>query len=109
MREKLWRLYIPQEMPTDLRISEIAEKYDGVSGSDISNAVLKAALKAAKNQESFVKQADFEDAVAEIVKSKKANKSGSPRDVKITKSEIVPESEVPKDIVNKSKEFQEVN
>lgn len=39
----------------------------------------------------------------------KANKSGSPRDVKITKSEIVPESEVPKDIVNKSKEFQEVN
>ena len=109
LREKLWRLYIPQEMPTDLRISEIAEKYDGVSGSDISNAVLKAALKAAKNQESFVKQADFEDAVAEIVKNKKANKSGSPRDVKITKSEIVPESEVPKDIVNKSKEFQEVN
>ena len=96
-------------MPTDLRISEIAEKYDGVSGSDISNAVLKAALKAAKNQESIVKQADFEDAVAEIVKSKKANKSGIPRDVKITKSEIVPESEVPKDIVNKSKELQEVN
>ena len=56
-----------------------------------------------------MKQADFEDAVAEIVKSKKANKSGIPRDVKITKSEIVPESEVPKDIVNKSKELQEVN
>lgn len=65
-------------MPTDLRISEIAEKYDGVSGSDISNAVLKAALKAAKNQESFVKQADFEDAVAEIVKSKRRTKAEAP-------------------------------
>ena len=99
LREKLWRMYIPQEMPTDLHISEISQKYDGISGSDISNAVLKAALKAAKNQETFVKQTNFEEAVEEIIKSKRAN-----RDIKITKSEIIPESEVPKDIVNRSKE-----
>lgn len=99
LREKLWRMYIPQEMPTDLHISEISQKYDGISGSDISNAVLKAALKAAKNQETFVKQTNFEEAVEEIIKSKRANK-----DIKITKSEIIPESEVPKDIVNRSKE-----
>lgn len=99
LREKLWRMYIPQEMPTDLHISEISQKYDGISGSDISNAVLKAALKAAKNQETFVKQTNFEEAVEEIIKSKREN-----RDIKITKSEIIPESEVPKDIVNRSKE-----
>lgn len=103
LRKKLWRMYIPKEMPTDLSISEIAEKYDGISGSDISNAVLKAALKAAKNNDSLVKQLDFEEAVAEIIKSKKANKNIDDSDVKITKTEVVPESEVPKDIVEKSK------
>ncbi len=103
LRKKLWRMYIPKEMPTDVSISEIAEKYDGISGSDISNAVLKAALKAAKNNDSLVKQLDFEEAVAEIIKSKKANKNIDDSDVKITKTEVVPESEVPKDIVEKSK------
>jgi len=103
LREKLWRMYIPCEMPVDVNISEIAEKYDGVSGSDISNAVLKAALKAAKNHAMLVKQSDFEDAIEEIIKSKKANKNIDSSDMKITKTEVIPESEVPKDIVEKSK------
>lgn len=83
LREKLWRMYIPQEMPTDLHISEISKKYDGISGSDISNAVLKAALKAAKNQETFVKQTNFEEAVEEIIKSKRAN-----RDIKMIDCQV---------------------
>lgn len=103
LREKLWRMYIPEEMPTDINISEISEKYDGISGSDISNAVLKAALKAAKNQDSIVKQAEFESAADEIIKSKKANKNIDNSDLKVTKTEVIPESQVPKDIVEKSK------
>lgn len=103
LRAKLWQMYIPKEMPTDTNISEIAEKYDGVSGSDISNAVLKAALKAAKDHEPFVKQSNFESAVDEIIRSKNANKNIDNSDMKITKTETIPESEVPRDIVEKSK------
>ncbi len=103
LRKKLWHMYIPKEMPTDADITEIAKKYDEISGSDISNAVLKAALKAAKNHALLVKQSDFEEAVIEIIKSKKANKNVDDSDMKITKTEVIPESEIPKDIVNKSK------
>ncbi|MCM1508120.1 MAG: ATP-binding protein [Ruminococcus flavefaciens] len=103
LREKLWRMYIPKEMPTDINISEIAEKYDGVSGSDISNAVLKAALKSAKDHDFLVKQSNFETAIDEIIKSKNANKNIDSSDMKITKTETISESEVPRDIVEKSK------
>lgn len=102
LRKRLWSMYIPKEMPTNADILEIAKKYDGISGSDISNAVLKAALKAAKNHAFLVNQSDFEEAITEIIKSKKANKNIDDSDVKITKTEVVPESEVPKDIVAKS-------
>lgn len=104
LRNKLWRRYIPPEMPTDADISELADKYSGISGSDISNAVLKAALKAAKDNAALVKQKYFEDSISQIIESKKANKNIKSDDMKITKTEVVPESEVPADIVKKANE-----
>ena len=104
LRCKLWRRYIPAEMPTDADISVLAEKYSEVSGSDISNAVLKAALKAAKDGAQTVKQEYFEDAVSRIIQSKQANRNIDSSDMKITKTEVVPESEVPADIVKKANE-----
>ena len=50
-RKKLWAMYIPKEFAAqfeNLDIDELAEKFDGLSGSDISNAVLNAAFKAAR-------------------------------------------------------------
>jgi SpoVK/Ycf46/Vps4 family AAA+-type ATPase len=50
-RKKLWQMYIPAEFAAqfeNLDIDELAEKFDGLSGSDISNAVLNAAFKAAR-------------------------------------------------------------
>ena len=47
-RKKLWRMYTPQEVPNNLDFDELAKKYDGISGSDISNAMLNAAFKAAR-------------------------------------------------------------
>ena len=41
-RKKLWRHYILPTMPNNIDIDEPAEKYDGISGSDIANAVLMA-------------------------------------------------------------------
>lgn len=50
-RKKLWKMYIPAEFAAqfeNLDIDELAGKFDGLSGSDISNAVLNAAFKAAR-------------------------------------------------------------
>ncbi|WP_295215549.1 ATP-binding protein [Ruminococcus sp.] len=98
LRCKLWKLYIPKEMPAQLDIDDISKKYDGISGSDISNAVLKAALKAAKQNNTIIPQNYFEEAIERIVESKKANSNSGDSNVKITKSEIVPESEVPPEV-----------
>ena len=73
LRERLWKRYIPSEMPAQLNYKQIAEKYDKISGSDISNAVLSAALKAAKHNNAVVDQSLFEDAIISIQKSKEAN------------------------------------
>lgn len=75
-RRMIWRKYIPDKMPNDLDIEAIARKYDGLSGSDISNAILNAAFIAARHGEYLVKKAYFYTAVEEIIESKKANKIG---------------------------------
>ena len=76
-RLKLWKLYIPKEMPTDADVNVLAEKYPNVSGSDISNAVFSASLKAARKDDPIVKQAYFEDAIAKIIESKLENAGGT--------------------------------
>ena len=81
-RKKLWQKYVPKKMPTDLDIDEIAENFDGISGSDISNAVLNAAFRAARKRDVIVPKEYFHQALADILESKLANKSG---DVKVTK------------------------
>lgn len=73
LREKLWRMYIPERMPNDVDFYKLACDYDGISGSDISNAVLKAALKAAKQNEDIVKSTYFESEIKSIINSKKEN------------------------------------
>ncbi|MCR5123274.1 MAG: ATP-binding protein [Ruminococcus sp.] len=89
LREMLWRKYIPQRMPTDTDFRAIAEAHDGISGSDIANAVLKAALKAAMIGDNMVRQRYFEDAVRDILKSKNDNKKIT--DVTITKRPVTEE------------------
>ena len=50
-RRRLWRMYIPRKIPTDADIQKLAADYSGVSGADISNAVLNASLRAARREE----------------------------------------------------------
>ena len=96
LREQLWQHYLPDQMPIDADIHVLAEKSEGLSGSDISTAVLKAALKAARTGHAAVQQADFEEAVESILKSQKANKTQHEKVTRVT--EIVDESEVPEHI-----------
>ena len=51
---KILKKRTTNSFPVD--IEEIAEKYDDISGSDISNAVLMAAFKAARSDPKFVQK-----------------------------------------------------
>lgn len=73
LREKLWRKYIPSSMPNNVNFEQLAAKYSSVSGSDISNAVLKAALYAAKQNSPIVCQEYFERATETILTAKNEN------------------------------------
>ena len=57
LRERLWRMYVPNEMPCRADFHELAEKFEEISGSDIANAVLTAAIRTARSGESFVSPA----------------------------------------------------
>lgn len=72
-RLKLWRLYIPQRMPTDVDIPALAKKYSDISGADISGAVLNASLHAARVNADVVFHGFFEEAIERIIQSKADN------------------------------------
>ena len=73
-RVRLYETLIPKKLPTiDLNIHELATEYASVSGSDISNAILRAAFKAARTNDEYVKHAYFAEALHNIVLSKQAN------------------------------------
>ncbi|MBQ3336243.1 MAG: ATP-binding protein [Selenomonadaceae bacterium] len=73
-RKKLWQHYILPTMPNNIDIDELAEKYDGLSGSDISNAVLMAVFKSARQNAELVDKSLVFEAVEETLASKNANK-----------------------------------
>lgn len=72
-RAKLWRKYIPEAMPNDADIPKLAKDHGGVSGSNISGAVLSAALRAARNDEALVRHAYFAEAIEMALKSMQDN------------------------------------
>ena len=75
-RQKLWAMYIPKDLPNNIDVAEIAKKFDGISGSDISNAMLNAAFKAARLRADFLDKKLVFEAVENILESKKANLGG---------------------------------
>ena len=77
-RKKLWRMYTPQEAPNNLDFDELAKKYDGISGSDISNAMLNAAFKAARLKLNELDKNLVFEAVENILESKRANQGQLP-------------------------------
>ena len=74
-REMLWKQYIPARMPCHVDYRELAEKYDGITGSDIANAVFTAAVSAAGNHEKEVSQIALERSIQNTIDAKSANHS----------------------------------
>lgn len=72
-RKKLWRMYTPLEVPNNIDFDELAKKFDGISGSDISNAMLNAAFKAARLKCDELDKTLVFEAVENILASKRAN------------------------------------
>lgn len=72
-RKKIWRHLLPSKFPHDIDIDKIAEKFDNISGSDISNAILKTAFKIARSNQLSAKHEDFDNAISLIVESKNNN------------------------------------
>ena len=78
-RFKLWHMYIPKIMPTNVNIKKLSAKYEGISGSDISNAVFHATLKAARLNRDVVEHVYFEEAIEKIISSRVDNEGiGNP-------------------------------
>lgn len=72
-RKKLWQMYIPAELPNNIDVNEIAKKFSGISGSDIANAMLNSAFKAARLKLDLLDKKIVFEAVENILASKKAN------------------------------------
>ncbi|MCQ2362578.1 MAG: ATP-binding protein [Acidaminococcaceae bacterium] len=93
-RKILWKKYIPEKLPNDFNIGELTGLSDGLSGSDISNAVLNAAFSAAREKSEIVHQKYIEDAIKNIKESKIANSKK-----KYVKVEEIQEKDIPTNIV----------
>ena len=72
-RRKLWQMYTPAKCPHNLDFDELAKKFDGISGSDISTATLNAANKAARQNAEILDKSLVFEAVENILESKRAN------------------------------------
>lgn len=72
-RKKLWRMYTPAEVPNNLDFDELAQTFDGISGSDIANAMLNAAFKAARLKVDELSKELVAEAIQNIIASKRAN------------------------------------
>ena len=76
LRERLWRLYIPDKMPCQADFAYLAATSDGISGSNIANAVFSAAVSAARERETMVTQPYLEKAIQSVLRVKRANAGG---------------------------------
>lgn len=75
-RKTLWQKYIPSRFPIEnLDLNELVRKSHGLSGSEISNCVLKAAIKAARLELPRVKMEHFYSSISEILDSKIENEA----------------------------------
>lgn len=84
-RKALWKLYLPEEAPINIDIDYISNKYDNLSGSDISNITLKSAFKVARQEKSVINTSDLEDEIKLVLQSKIDNKG---HDVTVTKRKV---------------------
>lgn len=75
-RKKLWAKLLPKKLPTNIAVENIARDFANVTGSDISNAILNASLRTAREGGDVVPVLYFSDAIESIKKAKYSNEGG---------------------------------
>ena len=80
-------IFLSYFCPNNIDIKKLSTDYDGLSGSDLENAVLMAAFKSARHRDRFVSHDYVEEAVQGILKSKNENK----KEMVVTKKRVVSE------------------
>lgn len=72
-RLALLRHYLGNTVPNTVNFPQVAEKFEGISGADIANATLTAALRTARAGRSAMTQADLEASLERIIRGKENN------------------------------------
>lgn len=72
-RLALLRHYLAETVPNQVNFAQVAKEYERISGADIANATLIAALRVARAGEAFMTQEYFEDALEQVLSSKRDN------------------------------------
>lgn len=75
LRSRLLEHYLTNTIPNRIDIVAIARKYPGISGADISNAIVNCALKAARNNKEYIDDDDIEYALSKILAAKIDNQT----------------------------------
>ena len=73
IRKYLFERYIPNQLPHSFKLNELIEVSNGLSGSDISNAILLAAFAAKTDGRQTVSHDDLLSKINSIKKSKDEN------------------------------------
>ncbi|AKL95686.1 ATpase [Clostridium aceticum] len=69
-RKKIWETHLPQELPLSAEVTKalLAKKYEDISGADIKDMILYAAVISLENRRETVEIADFDQAYQYIKK-----------------------------------------
>lgn len=87
-RIKLLEHYLNGVIPNTIDIALVAQKCDGISGSDIANALINSAIRSARLNKNILSQEDFVGAIEKIKTAKKAN---SPIKVSVVQRDVTEE------------------
>lgn len=87
LRKKLLLHYLADTVPNHINLDEIAKKYEGITGSDIANAVLMSAVKTARGGLKELEQQYFESVLDQILLGKNDNQR-IPRNIKVYEREV---------------------
>lgn len=72
-RKKIYQHYLTCTVPHSVDFDDMAQKFEGISGSDISNAIMMAAVKTAREGLNIMPQGYLEESICRVIQGKKDN------------------------------------
>lgn len=73
IRNDIFLKYLTNTIPHNINIEQVSKNCDGLSGSDIVNAIMISAIKTARDDQEELKQLTLEESIASILSSKLDN------------------------------------